>query len=325
MDVTTAGRRLVAVGERGYILYSDDNADTWTQADVPVRVSLTAVFFPTAQNGWAVGHDGVILHSKDGGKTWVKQLDGEKINNMVLTQLNRMLKSQTEKKDLENLEFAVEGAKKAVKEGPIWPLMALWFKNDQEGIVVGSFGLILGTADGGKTWTPWLDRIDNPKVNHYYGITRSGDDLFIAGEAGVLFRSGDFGKTWKRLTSPYEGPFFGIIGSPDGELVVAFGLRGRTFCSHDRGANWMEAKKDGFASLSGGTFLSDGSFLIAGVDGNVLRSVDKGKTFITIPTDFPGITSLTETGDRDVVLVGLKGATRIKGCKLGNNCKGKSS
>src|SRR3546814_9158629 len=38
-----AGKRLVAVGERGHILYSDDQANTWQQASVPVRSALTAV------------------------------------------------------------------------------------------------------------------------------------------------------------------------------------------------------------------------------------------------------------------------------------------
>jgi photosystem II stability/assembly factor-like uncharacterized protein len=81
-DVTTAGTRMVAVGERGHIMYSDDDGASWTQADVPVRVSLTAVYFPTAEKGWAVGHDGLVLHSSDGGKTWVKQLDGFEANKI---------------------------------------------------------------------------------------------------------------------------------------------------------------------------------------------------------------------------------------------------
>jgi photosystem II stability/assembly factor-like uncharacterized protein len=352
-DIVKADGRLVAVGERGHILYSDDNGKSWTQADVPVKVTLTAVDFPTARKGWAVGHDGAVLHSEDAGQTWHKQLDGKMINAVVTAQLKQMIQSQKEKletaeqgaagdpagaggepvetldetmdetlvetlaEDLENLEFALVGAEEAVAEGPTRPLMDLWFKNDREGIVIGSFGLILETKDGGVTWNPLLDRMDNPEGGHYYGITRSGNDLFIAGEAGILFRSEDFGQTWKRLESPYDGSFFGILGSPEGGFVVAFGLRGSTFYSHDRGENWIEANKDGAASLSGAAFLSDGSLWIAGVDGAVLRSVDRGKTFKTLPTRFPGIISLTETGDGNVVLVGLRGATRIEVCEPG--------
>lgn len=67
--VTRAGARLVAVGQRGHILVSDDSGATWSQAKVPVSSDLTAVFFANDKMGWAVGHDGVILNSVDGGLT----------------------------------------------------------------------------------------------------------------------------------------------------------------------------------------------------------------------------------------------------------------
>ncbi|MBW2369941.1 MAG: hypothetical protein JRH15_18880, partial [Deltaproteobacteria bacterium] len=35
LDVTTAGERLVAVGERGIVVLSDDAGHTWRQAKVP--------------------------------------------------------------------------------------------------------------------------------------------------------------------------------------------------------------------------------------------------------------------------------------------------
>ena len=46
-----AGRRLVCVGERGLVIYSDDGGATWQQADVPVSVTLTAVQFVTESLG----------------------------------------------------------------------------------------------------------------------------------------------------------------------------------------------------------------------------------------------------------------------------------
>ena len=63
LDVQYNGGRLVAVGERGHILLSDDLVDHWRQARSPTRQMLTAVHFPGPQRGWAVGHDGLILGS----------------------------------------------------------------------------------------------------------------------------------------------------------------------------------------------------------------------------------------------------------------------
>jgi photosystem II stability/assembly factor-like uncharacterized protein len=69
-----AGARIVAVGDHGVVLLSDDNGKTFRQArTVPVDAALTGVSFVDARQGWAVGHWGVILHSEDGGETWTVQ------------------------------------------------------------------------------------------------------------------------------------------------------------------------------------------------------------------------------------------------------------
>lgn len=324
MDVVNTGKRLVAVGEHGHILYSDDHGLSWDQAAVPTSVTLTAVDFPTAQLGWAVGHDGIVLHSSDGGASWETQLEGSRINDLLLTQVEQLYQDKKaqvvvaneDQKDvleleLEDLQFFVNDMKMAVKEGPTRPFMDVWFRNEREGIVVGSFGMILRTTDGGVTWAPILDRIDNPGGFHYYGIARSGNMLFLAGEGGMLFRSEDNGQNWARLDSPYEGSFFGVIGSPDGSLVVAFGLRGNAFRSIDGGRTWQLAKTSRRSALAGGAVFSDGSVYLIGNDGALIRSKDGGESFSLLPTRFPGGISVAEAGDGHLVLVGLGGVTRM--------------
>src|SRR5574337_2060456 len=81
--LASAGERVVAVGQRGHIIYSDDAGKSWQQAKVPVSSDLVAVSFPTPEQGWAVGHDGVVLHSSDAGATWTKQLDGRALGSMM--------------------------------------------------------------------------------------------------------------------------------------------------------------------------------------------------------------------------------------------------
>ena len=63
--LANAGERVVAVGQRGHVLTSDDQGKSWQQADVPVGSDLVAVTFATKTHGWAVGHDGVVLASSD--------------------------------------------------------------------------------------------------------------------------------------------------------------------------------------------------------------------------------------------------------------------
>jgi photosystem II stability/assembly factor-like uncharacterized protein len=66
------------------------------------------------------------------------------------------------------------------------------------------------------------------------------------------------------------------------------------------------------ASISGGTFHSDGSVYLIGVDGTVQRSTDEGKTFSVLPVRFPGGISLTDIDGGDLLLVGINGLIRIE-------------
>ena len=136
-----AGQRVVAVGQRGHVLLSDDAGKSWQQAEVPVSADLVAVSFANAESGWAVGHDGVVLHSADAGRTWKRQLDGRTLGDVLVAHYT---KSGDDKWLAEAKRFAAQGAEN--------PFLDVWFDDARNGIVVGAFGLVLRTGDGGQTW-----------------------------------------------------------------------------------------------------------------------------------------------------------------------------
>ena len=79
LGVANAGSRVVAVGERGMAIYSDDGGSSWNQASVPVSVTLTVVRFLNDHRGFAAGHNGVLLGTTDAGANWEKILDGNDV------------------------------------------------------------------------------------------------------------------------------------------------------------------------------------------------------------------------------------------------------
>lgn len=275
LDVARTGDRIVAVGERGHIIYSDDYGETWAQAEVPVRVMLTAVTFPNkGAIGWAVGHQGVILISQDGGLSWSKQLDGTQAHQLMVdafsaaveakpAELEVAEESQREqlKMELENLEFMLDDSLSFVEEGPVRPFVDVWFKNALEGYAVGSFGLIVRTEDGGKSWYSPAPLLSNPDARHYNAIDGNDEVIFIAGESGHLQRSTDDGISWETLEPPYEGSFFDIV--LNGKRVLLLGLRGNAFFSDDNGDTWSEVESATVANLSKGIALDDGRFVVS--------------------------------------------------------------
>ncbi len=283
LDITSAGDRLVAVGEYGNILYSDDQGVSWRQAQVPVQVMLTAVHFPSALKGWAVGHDAVILHSEDGGETWHKQLDGWQTGHILLAgaqvwltrveaQLEALQGSDDEALLLQRdaAGMALDEAEREIEMGPNRPFLDVWFADEQHGYAIGAFNYFFVTADGGRTWQDGSARVPNPEFLHLYSIHPIAEQtLLMAGEFGLLLRSRDGGVNWEQLELGYPGSLFTVAGGY-GDAWVA-GLRGNVFYSADGGDNWRHVALDTEASLLGGCALSRQRAVFVGLGGSIVE------------------------------------------------------
>jgi len=322
LDIAKAGERLVAVGARGHILFSDDNGDNWQQSKVPVSVLLTSVVFSGENNGWAVGHSGVVLHSSDKGATWVKQFDGNAANKMIITQSENVvsaLRSEIESApedeieemeyQLEEAEFALDDARFDAEIGASKPLLDVFFMNEKEGLVVGAYGFIFKTVDGGASWKNYGSKVENPDRFHFNTITQvSENTLVVAGEAGVIFRSEDRGETWETIESPYGGSFFGLAATGEKNTMLAFGLRGNLFRSIDAGKTWDQVDSQTESTLVSAVHNGEGDISIVGNSGAILFSDDGGRTFTeSIRSDRLGTASVIFVKQDQMVIVGESG------------------
>jgi photosystem II stability/assembly factor-like uncharacterized protein len=304
----TAGDRLVAVGERGIVILSDDKGKTWRQAKVPTSVELTAVEFPTPQQGWAVGHAGVVLHTEDGGETWIRQLDGKIAAQLALEAAQA--KAAARPNDKAGKRQLAE-AQLFVDEGSDKPFLDLHFENEQAGFVVGAYGLMFRTGDGGKTWKSWIGRLDNPEGLNIYAIRVAGNNVYLAGEKGLFLRSTDKGNSFTRVTTPYEGTFFSIAIFPSGEIVLA-GLRGNAYRSADQGKTFSKVDVPVGVSFSASATLPDGTALFTNQEGDVLESHDQGRTMQLVQArSMRSLTAITAVRDGVLLAVGSEGTIQI--------------
>ncbi|OAJ54475.1 WD40/YVTN/BNR-like repeat-containing protein [Paraburkholderia ginsengiterrae] len=234
-----AGTRVVAVGERGVILVSDDRGMSWRRAAVtPDEAStLTQVFFISPRVGIAVGHDGWILRTADGGDHW------------------------------QEVHF---------DHGHSDPLLSVWGTKGGNVFVTGSFGQLLVSHDAGATWaqqqTPVGDR-------HLNAIAGDGHGhLVIAGETGTLLVSGDAGATWEKRPSPYEGSLFGVLPLADGAWL-AYGMRGNVLRSTDQGATWQHVDSHVGTSYFAAIRPDNKDIVLVGQGGAIVTSGDGGETY----------------------------------------------
>ena len=318
LGIASAGERLVAVGEYGRIVLSDDFGVSWRQvAKVPVSVTLTAVCFASSKKGWALGHYGVVLHTEDGGETWGKQLDGNTAASLIVAAVQA--KVDNCQSDCEKFKQDLSMAKLFVEDGPDKPFLNLLFENENKGYIIGAYNFIFRTEDGGQSWEPWLDHVDNPMGMHLYGIQPIDGGYVMAGEQGTILRSTDQGQTFTSVTSSFVGSYFGLV-SLSGREVIIFGLRGKAFKSTDGGESWKPLKTGLLAAVTGAIVLRDGTLILIGKTGDVLASRDKGHTFQPVPVETPfSFTDLVEAPNGNIVIVGTRGVKVLSGLNLTAN------
>lgn len=287
LDLVNPGPRIVAVGWRGHVLISEDEAKSWQQLEIPTRRMLTKVYFKDKLRGWAVGHGAVILGTEDGGKSW------------------QLLSSAPE------------------EERPLFDIIV----NDNDGFAIGAYAKFMTTEDGGKTWQPGefvrQDSEDSPKNSaddeealpfdfHLNGIGRSADGIFyIVAEAGYIFRSDDAGHTWRELPSPYNGSFYGVLPLAD-ETLLVYGLRGHIFRSEDGGQHWRQLPTGTTALLTDAAQLPDGGIVISGMGGVILVSTDSGLSFTLHQPNRTSLTSVVGTSADQLVFGGERGFVHYK-------------
>ncbi len=270
LDVARAGPRLVAVGEFGHVLLSDDNGENWRQAaSVPTRNTLVGVTFIDNQTGYAVGHAATILKTVDGGDTWTLQYNERR--------------GET-------------------------PLFAVYFADAQNGIAVGGFSYTFETKNGGESWTQRAlveDSYDDFHLNDLF--TDKTGNVYIPAEFGTVYKSRDRGQNWQAIETGYDGSFWGGLGLANGDVLV-FGMRGNVWRSSDAGASWKQVNTGTDQSVSGGTQLDDGRIVLAGLSGTVLVSRDGGKSFTNQPRPdrLSFATAIGKTGD-EIILLGDPG------------------
>lgn len=238
VDAVHLGNRVVAVGDRGYILLSDDNGAKWTRAKAPAAPLLTALEFVDAKAGWAVGHDAVILATTDGGESWAQQFSAPSEQRPLL-----------DVRFLDKTAGIAIGAYGAYYEtadgGKSWNarkiiaddkhLNALVKLPDGKLLILGEAGTILASPDAGKTWAP----VESPYKGSLFGAVVAKDGAVVAfGMRGRIYRSTDAGKSWKQVDNASVATLMGGSRLPDGAIVVA-GAAGTALVSRDDGQSFV--------------------------------------------------------------------------------------
>ncbi|WP_136476010.1 YCF48-related protein [Pseudomonas sp. DG56-2] len=230
--------RVLAVGERGSILFSDDQGISWHAAELtPQRnVALTGLVDLGQQRLLAVGHDGWILRSTDGGSHWQEVRHDQNLGE---------------------------------------PLLGAWAAGAERVLAYGSFGKFYQSDDAGLSWRTLELEVDNAHLNSMDG--GADGRRMLVGEQGLVLRSNDAGQHWQALPAFYNGSLFGVVRL-SADRWVSYGMRGHVFVSQDFGSSWTQLKVGNTLPLYGHVRLPEqGGLLIVGAGGSLVRLDERGQ------------------------------------------------
>ncbi|MGH8504725.1 MAG: WD40/YVTN/BNR-like repeat-containing protein, partial [Stenotrophobium sp.] len=251
--ITLAGKRLVAIGQEGVVLWSDDGQH-WTQSMVPVSGMLDRVRFFDANNGWILGYDGIIMQTTDGGEHWTLRnfkAGAHPLYDLIFLDPQHAIAVG----GFGDYLTSADGGKTwAMQQNPLNDLgmhmNAIIRLGDGSLFIAGERGLMARSSDNGANWA----LLDSPYTGSFFDAIPQGEHgVLVYGLRGNVYVSANVAAC---ATMDYaKWDVFSRTTVADPAKVAALG--------------WKHLDNPLTESLFGGVLLPNDKILMVGVNGTV--------------------------------------------------------
>jgi len=298
---------VVIVGYGGKILDTRDGGRNWEIRKSGTDNALYKVHFVDDKTGWAMGQGGTVVKTSDGGTTWTKQDSGTENYIFSFTSLtpehligvgdrSTIVESKDGGATWTVREYESKGAGGMTEEEEVVAQQPSFydvhFLDAKTGWIVGEFGKILKTTDGGATWKEQQksliggEIVDALSLPTFFGVdfidAQNGAAAGLDGKIAITANGGD---TWTfdDVGAELAVPLFDMHLFSDGS-GWAVGSAGEVLRKKGIGETW-EAADLGmrvFSWLRHASFPDQKNGWIVGGFGLILRTRDGGKTWVPV-------------------------------------------
>lgn len=298
-------KHVVIVGYGGKILETRDGGRNWEVRKSGTDNALYKVQFVDANTGWTMGQGGTVLKTTDGGATWTKQDSGTEnylFSFRALTpehligvgDRSTIVESRDGGATWTARTYESKGGSGMTEEEEVVAQQPSFYDVDfidaNTGWIVGEFGKILKTTDGGATWTEQQQSliggeiVDALSLPTFFGVDfLDANNGAAVGLDGRIAITADGGATWTfdDVGPELTVPLFDVRLFPDGS-GWAVGSAGEVLRKKGIGETWELADLDMrvFSWLRQSSFADDQNGWIVGGFGLILRTRDGGKTWV---------------------------------------------
>lgn len=241
-----------AVGDLGRIFHTTDGAKTWEIQSAGTKRPFVAITCIDAQRAWMAGQNGQIANTTDGGKTWTMQESGterqllsikfvDAQNGITVGDFGTILRTENGGATWSKVAVPTDTKLPEDMIGIVEPgdivLYALSYADANHIGIVGEFGVILISEDGGRTFQSRDSMVETTLFGVFMG--EQGKAWALGLEAEML-SSVDGGLTWKKEKVPTPPGFSLALYDLEvrGNLGWAVGNSGYMLTSADGGVSW---------------------------------------------------------------------------------------
>lgn len=282
----TTDREAWMVGELGRIFHTTDGGTSWERQDADTKRPFLAIACLGPGHAWIAGKNGIVYRTTDGGRTWTEVLTGSTRHVFGLAFANAerghgvgdygtMVHTEdggaswTVQGVPEHVELPEMALDMGVEPGDV-NLYGISYGDADRVWVVGEFGTIMASQNGGLSWTQQHGPFESTLFGVYFADPLRG---WAVGLDSVILRTTDGGATWTPLPPPVrQRSFYDVrVVGQRGWIV---GDTGTVLTSTDAGASWrQEALPITLAAnwIRSVFFVPAGTGLAVGADGLVLR------------------------------------------------------
>ena len=238
-----AGGRVVAIGERGLIVLSDDQGKTWAPGSPGAgeRLAHRAVLRGRAARLGRGPRRRGPAHRR-------RRRDLEPPGRRRGTSPGRLGRGRAAGGTAPRRSGRRASAGRCAPSGRgrartnrCWDVR---FADARRGWVVGAYNLFFETTDGGASWRSISTRLDKPEGAAPQRPGHGCRDRRCSSPASraCSFARSTPARPFQALASPYKGSWFSLAQGEDGAVTVA-GLRGNAFRSADGGTTWTTNRR----------------------------------------------------------------------------------
>jgi photosystem II stability/assembly factor-like uncharacterized protein len=241
---------------------------------------LYAVSCVTNSSGWVAGANGFVAHTADGGRSFVTET----------TPFSSALRALSFADESLGVVAGDDGALAVTHDGGLhWIAAASGTQATLRAsaiaaasgliLVAGDGALLVASRDGGSTWQ--TNSIPDAANLRGVAITPNASEVLAVDDAGAIWSSADGARSFVRVFE-VRAALDSVQMLPTGE-AIAVGLRGTAIARLD-GRAWSVLSTGTTAELHAGVIVpQDGSLYVAGENGTLLQSDDRGGHFAAVP------------------------------------------